>query len=422
MARQYYSILTNRGKALEAASAAGGTPVNLKNFVVGDGNGQPVAPEATQTGLVNEVYRGAISLLEVSPEQENQFIAYIVLPEGVGDFTVREVGLLTDKDELYALGNSAAIEKPVNGVTVTLQFRLAVSESAQITLQTATGDGLFLRQDANLSDVRNKTQAIENLGLKPTVDKAAGAVQRAGDTMSGSLTFENDSELGWVRNTDWAKIGFKNTSDTDADSFMWFETGDNGNEYFKWRSRQGTATKELMNLKWDVLSVLVNAVFSGNAGIGTTNGLGGNSIALGDTDTGLKQNGDGILDVYANSQQVFRFSTGSTLSNKPLTVSGNSVATGEMQAGNGSARLATDGNVYGSAWGGWLSNYIQNRTGVQDVRLGAKVWFKVGGDTTEYGSGYVLTGGGDFGASDGTYFARPLQKLVNGTWYNAESI
>ncbi|RIE80949.1 hypothetical protein CUA67_24815, partial [Shigella dysenteriae] len=37
---------------------------------------------------------------------------------------------------------------------------------------------------------------------------------------------------------------------------------------------------------------------------------GGNSIAFGDNDTGIKQNGDGILDVYANGQHVFRFQNG----------------------------------------------------------------------------------------------------------------
>ncbi|EOM1496762.1 hypothetical protein ACNCTE_003204, partial [Escherichia coli] len=33
-------------------------------------------------------------------------------------------------------------------------------------------------------------------------------------------------------------------------------------------------------------------------GVNTNNVLGGNSIAFGDNDTGIKQNGDGILDVY----------------------------------------------------------------------------------------------------------------------------
>lgn len=165
MTTKNYSILTNRGKALEAASVAGGAPVVLKKFVVGDGNGGAVTPDASRVTLVREVYRGQISRLTVSPDQDNQFIAYLALPEGVGDFTVREVGLLTEHDELYAIGSCAATEKPKNGVTVTLQFRLAVSESAQITLQASTGDGLFLRQDACLSDVRDKAQAVANLGL-----------------------------------------------------------------------------------------------------------------------------------------------------------------------------------------------------------------------------------------------------------------
>ncbi|EPF5526386.1 phage tail protein, partial [Shigella flexneri] len=80
--------------------------------------------------------------------------------------------------------------------------------------------------------------------------------------------------LAWIRNTDWAKIGFKNDSDADTDSYMWFETGDNGNEYFKWRHRlAGGQLKELMNLKWDSLNILVNAVINGCLGIGTTNAL-----------------------------------------------------------------------------------------------------------------------------------------------------
>ncbi|EEU3325655.1 phage tail protein, partial [Escherichia coli] len=48
---------------------------------------------------------------------------------------------------------------------------------------------------------------IEYLGLQETVNKAGNAVQKTGDTLSGGLTFENDSILAWIRNTDWAKIG-----------------------------------------------------------------------------------------------------------------------------------------------------------------------------------------------------------------------
>ncbi|EKC5691278.1 tail fiber protein [Escherichia coli] len=81
------------------------------------------------------------------------------------------------------------------------------------------------------------------------------ALALLGGSMSGSIKFINDAFLIWERNTDWAKIGFKNDSDADSDSYMWFETGDNGNEYFKWRIRSGSTTKYLMTLKSDALRV-----------------------------------------------------------------------------------------------------------------------------------------------------------------------
>ncbi|EQC4124125.1 phage tail protein, partial [Escherichia coli] len=120
---------------------------------------------------------------------------------------------------------------------------------------------------------KNIELTAEDLNLQEFINKANNAVQRSGDILSGGLTFENDSILAWIRNTDWAKIGFKNDADSDTDSYMWFETGDNGNEYFKWRSRQSTTTKDLMNLKWDALSVLVKALFSSEVKISTVNAL-----------------------------------------------------------------------------------------------------------------------------------------------------
>lgn len=189
MAEKYYSILTNRGKALEAQSSATGNPVIIKDFVVGDGNGQPVKPDPAQTKLAREVYRNAISALQVSPDQANQFIAQLVLPVGIGGFVVREVGLLTDSGELYSVANCAAIEKPENGISVNLQYRLAVSETANIELKVATGDGLFLRIDKNLSEIAAKGQAAqksarEAIGVVDASTTAKGLVQLSSETNS----------------------------------------------------------------------------------------------------------------------------------------------------------------------------------------------------------------------------------------------
>lgn len=195
MAEKYYSILTNRGKELEAQSSATGKPVIIKDFVVGDGNGQPVKPDPAQTKLVREVYRNAISALQVSPDQANQFIAQLVLAAGVGGFVVREVGLLTDAGELYSVANCAAIEKPENGVSVNLQYRLAVSETANIELKVATGDGLFLRIDKNLSEITAKGQAAQK-SAREALEVVDATISRKGLVQLSSATNSTSEALG----------------------------------------------------------------------------------------------------------------------------------------------------------------------------------------------------------------------------------
>lgn len=69
--------------------------------------------------------------------------------------------------------------------------------------------------------------------------------------------------------------------------------------------------------------VVNNASVSGvnqmnSFGININNALGGNSITFGDSDTGIKQNGDGLLDIYANNVQVFRFQNGDLYSYKNI--------------------------------------------------------------------------------------------------------
>lgn len=187
----FYSIITNRGKELEAEALASGTKITLAKFVVGDGNGQAVAPKPTQTKLINEQYRGDIGELSVSPDQPTQMMAKVVLPTEVGGFTVREIGMLTDAGELYAVANCAAIEKPVGGVSVNMQFRLAVSDTANITLNVATGDGLFLRIDQDLTEIRGRgaqaqKTARESLAIVDASTKQRGLVQLNSATNSTS--------------------------------------------------------------------------------------------------------------------------------------------------------------------------------------------------------------------------------------------
>ena len=326
----------------------------------------------------------------------------------------------------------------------------ATAKAVKIAMDNANAR---LAKDRNGADIPNKPLFIQNLGLQETVNKAGNAVQKTGDTLSGGLTFENDSILAWIRNTDWAKIGFKNDADGDTDSFMWFETGDNGNEYFKWRSKQSTTTKDLMTLKWDALNILVNAVINGSLGVGSTNALGGSSIVLGDNDTGFKQNGDGILDVYANSQRVFRFQNGVAIAFKniqagdgkkfTLSSSNNSTKNVGFNLWGASSRptvaelgddsgwhfysqrntdnsviFAVNGQIQPSNWGNFDSRYVK------DVRLGTRVVQLMARGGRYEKAGHAITGLRIIGEVDGDDEAifRPIQKYINGTWYNVAQV
>ncbi|EKS4710108.1 phage tail protein [Salmonella enterica] len=87
---------------------------------------------------------------------------------------------------------------------------------------------------------------------------------------------------------------------------------------------------------------------NGPLGIGTDNVLGGNSIVLGDNDTGIKWISDGILGLYANGTQVgYIDPAGLHLNSEGLHVGG--------------ARMSSDGNVWGTRWnasGQWLWDAI----------------------------------------------------------------
>ncbi|ELR0876223.1 phage tail protein [Escherichia coli] len=136
---------------------------------------------------------------------------------------------------------------------------------------------------------------------------------------------------------------------------------------------------------------------NGALGIGTSSALGGNSIVLGDNDTGFKQNGDGNLDVYANNVHVMRFVSGSIQSNKTINITGR---------------------VNPSDYGNFDSRYVR------DIRLGTRVVQTMQKGVMYEKAGHVITGLGIVGEVDGDDPAvfRPIQKYINGTWYNVAQV
>ncbi|RLW79345.1 phage tail protein [Escherichia coli] len=144
---------------------------------------------------------------------------------------------------------------------------------------------------------------------------------------------------------------------------------------------------------------------NGALGIGTSSALGGNSIVLGDNDTGFKQNGDGNLDVYANNVHVMRFVSGSIQSNKTINITGR---------------------VNPTDYGNFDSRYVR------DIRLGGAATYKPANNgmtwTHQVPSGCVYTGiivqdtGSNSADNIGGVYYRPVQKYINGTWYNVAQV
>ncbi|CAH9057658.1 hypothetical protein PSECIP111854_02042 [Pseudoalteromonas sp. CIP111854] len=92
------------------------------------------------------------------------------------------------------------------------------------------------------------SQKVYHEGHKPTPNEI-GAVAKG-----ESITLTNQ-EIVWSENSDGARIGFKNDADNDANSYLYFQTSDNLNEYFKWQHQTGASTVEWMSLKNASLSV-----------------------------------------------------------------------------------------------------------------------------------------------------------------------
>lgn len=89
-----------------------------------------------------------------------------------------------------------------------------------------------------------------------TSDDIAQQLPRTGGTVNGNINFDKTlNGITWNMNTDYAKVYFKNDSDADTDSYLAFETGDNGNEHFKWLTKNGSVTSEMMKLNQSGLTV-----------------------------------------------------------------------------------------------------------------------------------------------------------------------
>lgn len=116
-----YMIVTDLGKAEIAAAVAGGGSVAVNQISVGDGGGSSTIPSATQTALVNELWKDSLNRVALDPNDATQvfFEGFIPKNHSSGwlsgtavDFIIREVGIWSSSGNLFAVGNFYSATKP----------------------------------------------------------------------------------------------------------------------------------------------------------------------------------------------------------------------------------------------------------------------------------------------------------------------
>lgn len=139
MATKYFALLTNIGAAKLAKATALGTKVEITQMAVGDGNGVLPAPDPAQTALIHEIRRAPLNMLTVDPANASQIIAEQVIPEDVGGWWIREIGLFDKDGDMIAVANCAETYKPQlqegSGRVQAIRVILIVSSTEAVTLK-----------------------------------------------------------------------------------------------------------------------------------------------------------------------------------------------------------------------------------------------------------------------------------------------
>lgn len=139
MATKYFALLTNIGAAKLAKATALGTKVEITQMAVGDGNGVLPTPDPAQTALIHEIRRAPLNMLTVDPANASQIIAEQVIPEDVGGWWIREIGLFDKDGDMIAVANCAETYKPQlqegSGRVQAIRVILIVSSTEAVTLK-----------------------------------------------------------------------------------------------------------------------------------------------------------------------------------------------------------------------------------------------------------------------------------------------
>lgn len=169
---QFYTILTNVGKAKIANAGMLGKSVVLEKIQAGDGGGNYYNPTEDQTALKNKVWEGNINSFDKDENNPNWIIVTACVPGSIGGFTVREMGLIDNEGDMVAVCKSPETYKPKigNGAMkdLYLKFIIEVSNVEKVTL-VVDPTAIFLTK----KDEEKIKTSISNLDKKITDNNTA---------------------------------------------------------------------------------------------------------------------------------------------------------------------------------------------------------------------------------------------------------
>ena len=191
MASQYFAILTDYGTRAFAQALSQGQPLQLTQFAVGDGNGQAVTPTASATALVHQTHIAPVSAVSLDPRNNKQVIVELTIPENVGGFYIREMGVFDAQNKLIAYANCPESFKPTessgSGKVQVLRMILKVESSSTVTLSIDNSVIFVTRQQMTPKTITATTQnGFDESGHSHEINKAStlqqGIVQLTNDT------------------------------------------------------------------------------------------------------------------------------------------------------------------------------------------------------------------------------------------------
>ena len=191
MASQYFAILTDYGTRAFAQALSQGQPLQLTQFAVGDGNGQAVTPTASATALVHQTHIAPVSAVSLDPRNNKQVIVELTIPENIGGFYIREMGVFDAQNKLIAYANCPESFKPAensgSGKVQVLRMILKVESSSAVTLSIDNSVIFVTRQQMAPKTITATTQnGFDENGHSHEIAKAStlqqGIVQLTNDT------------------------------------------------------------------------------------------------------------------------------------------------------------------------------------------------------------------------------------------------